>query len=94
MRRRWNTLTDRKLVDFIERNPGLTASMIARLWQCRCGTVSSRLYHMTRKGLIVRYAGVGEWSKKTSVWRYYPDGAKQAMDELLAKGIGSWHCGN
>lgn len=84
MRRRWNTLSDWKLVEFIDRNPGLTASMIARLWHRRPGTVSSVLYRMAKERQIERRPGCGEWNHgRNRVWRYYPDAARAAVNELI-----------
>jgi len=84
--RRWNSLAEWKLVKFIERNPGLTACMIARLWKRTTGHVSSVLYRMAKAHVVERRMGVGCWSHGNNrVWRYYPDSAKQAVDDLLSR---------
>jgi hypothetical protein len=82
--RRWNTIAGWKLVEFIDRNPGLTASMIARLWKRPAGTISSVLYRMAKERQISRCMGCGEWNHgHNRVWRYYPDAARQAINDLL-----------
>ena len=84
--RRWNTLAEWKLIKFIDRNPGLTASMIARLWKRPTGSVSSKLYRMTQAHVIERRMGVGCWGHGNNrVWRYHPDSARQAIHDLLSQ---------
>lgn len=82
-RRKWNTVSGDKLVKFVVNNPGLTASMIAILWRRPYGTISSVLHGLVVGGRLSRVKSHGMRGGKNVAWRYYPDAATQAVDELL-----------
>lgn len=82
--RRWNTVSDAKLVSFVRTNPGLTASMIAILWRRPYGTISSSLYELTKAGKLSRSMEKGMRGGVTKAWRYY-DGIFEAAINGIPK---------
>lgn len=84
LKRRWNTISEAKLVKFVEINPGLTASMIAILWRRDAGTMSGYLHNLAVAGKIERHLGHGMRGGDAKAWRYYENVCKTAVDAVLA----------
>ena len=81
--RRWNTVTEAKLVKFVEMNPGLTSAMIAVLWRRPYGTMSAALHNLAKSGKISRRESHGMRGGKVKAWRYYEDVAKAAVKAVM-----------
>ena len=65
-------LNDFKLITFVRRNPGNTAMCISKCLNRKCGTVSSMLSKIVKKGLLKKELGMGLRSNKKNTWRYFP----------------------
>lgn len=65
-------LNNKKLITFVRRNPGMTATGIAHCLHRKWGTVSSMLYVLWVKNLIDRKLSNGMRSDKLNAYRYYP----------------------
>ena len=81
--RRWNTVSEAKVVKFVEDNPGLTAAMIALLWRRPYGTISSVLHNLAAEGKIERMEQIGMRGGNVRAWRYYESVAKSVVNAAL-----------
>ena len=81
--RRWNTVTEAKLVKFVEMNPGLTSAMIAVLWRRPYGTISAVLHGLAKSHKVSRRMEIGMRGGKVKAWRYYEDDAKAAVKAVM-----------
>ena len=82
--RKWNTVSKGKLVQFVKRNPGLTATMIAVLWRRRPAYISSVLYRMSEEGMIDRRQEQGMMGS-VRAWRYYESLSTVALRAVNAE---------
>jgi hypothetical protein len=61
-------LTRARLINYVRRNPGLTASQFGRLLGKPYGSISARLYELCEEGALARYESHGAIAGKA--WRY------------------------
>lgn len=66
------TLSRRRLLIFVRRNPGLTATQYGRLLNKTYGSISARLYERCSDGDLLRRKGQGATQDKFKSWRYFP----------------------
>ena len=64
-------LSAKRLILYVKRNPGLTATQYGRLLNKPFGTISSALYILVRSCKLSRYEGQGATQDKQKSWRYY-----------------------
>lgn len=71
------------LIKFVESNPGLTATMIARCLGRNPGTVSSALFKLVKAHRLSKVMSRGMRGGKVEAWRYHEDVAKAAVNAVM-----------
>lgn len=71
------------LIKFVEANPGMTATMIARCLGRNPGTVSSALHKLVKAHRLSKIKSKGMVGGKVEAWRYHEDVAKAAVNAVM-----------